>query len=115
MRAVVLYALSSALLIAVAGLALALAFPAPDERHSIVVSAWVAFAVQLFAFAVLRLTARENVVAGWGLGALLRMVTLVAYALVVVKALGLVAGAALMSLAAFLFVSMLVEPFLLKL
>jgi hypothetical protein len=43
------------------------------------------------------------------------MVTLVAYALVVVKALGLVAGAALMSLAAFLFVSMLVEPFLLKL
>jgi hypothetical protein len=114
MKAIAAYAVVSALLIGAVGGVLALAFPAPDARHAIHVSAWVAFAVQLFAFAVLRLTARENVIAGWGLGAVLRMLTLVAYALVVVKALGLVAGAALVSLAAFFFVSMLVEPLLLK-
>ncbi len=114
MRAIAAYAAASALLIAAVGGVLALAFPGPEARHSIVVSGCVAFAVQLFAFAVLRLTAREHVIAGWGLGAVLRMLTLVAYALVVVKALGLVAGAALVSLAAFFFVSMLVEPLLLK-
>ena len=114
MRAVALYALASALLILALGWVLTLAFPTPEAQHSVYVSGWVAFVVQLFAFAVLRLTARENVISGWGLGALLRMLTLVAYALVIVKALGLVAGAALVSLAAFLFVSMLIEPLLLK-
>jgi hypothetical protein len=113
MKAVAVYGGLSALLILAASWALGLAFP-PAARHSIVVSAWVAFVVQLFAFAVLRLVARQNVIAGWGLGAVLRMLTIAVYALVVVKALGLVAGAALISLAAFLFLSMLVEPLVLK-
>jgi hypothetical protein len=114
-KAIAAYGALSALLIAVAGGALALAYAEPAARHSIVVSAWVAFVVQLFAFAVLRLVARQHVIAGWGLGALLRLVTLTVYALVVVKTFGLVATAALVSLAAFLFLSMLVEPLALKL
>ena len=113
MRAIAIYGALSALLIAVASGIFALAFP-PAALHSIAVSAGIAFVVQLFAFAILRLVARENVMAGWGLGALLRMITLAVYALVVVKALGLTTGAALISLAAFLFLSMLVEPFVLK-
>ena len=113
MKAIAVYGVLSALLILAASWALVLAFP-PGARHSIFVSAWVAFVVQLFAFAVLRLVARQNVMAGWGLGAVLRMLTIAVYALVVVKALGLVAGAALISLVAFLFLSMLVEPFVLK-
>lgn len=114
MKALAIYAALSAALIAAASWVLVLAFSA-DARHSIFVSAWVAFVVQLFAFAVLRLTVGRNVVAGWALGALLRMVTLAVYALVVVKALGLVATAALISLAAFFFLSMFVEPLVLSL
>ena len=53
-------------------------------------------------------------IAGWGLGSLLRMLVLMLYAVVGTKALGLVAGPALMSLVAFLFVTMLVEPLFLK-
>jgi len=113
-RAIAVYAALSAALIAAASWALMLAFSA-DARHSIVVSAWVAFVVQLLAFSALRLADRRNTMAGWGLGALLRMATLAVYALVVVKALGLVATAALLSLAAFFFLSMLVEPFVVNL
>ena len=114
MKAIATYGVLSAALIAGAGWLFALAYAEPAARHSIVVSAWVAYVVQLFAFAVLRLVSQQNVIAGWGLGAVLRMATIAVYALVVVKSLGLVTGAALLSLAAFLFLSMLVEPFVLK-
>jgi hypothetical protein len=50
---------------------------------------------------------------GWGLGALLRLITLAVYALVFVNALALPATAALISLATFFFLSTLVEPLVL--
>ena len=75
-------------------------------------SAAVALVVQLVAFILLRLSRGKNVFAGWGVGALLRFVALGAMALVIAGALGLDKNAALISLAAFLFLSMLVEPLL---
>jgi hypothetical protein len=50
---------------------------------------------------------------GWGVGTLVRVLSLVLYALIVVPAYGLPRSAALVSLVTFLFVSMLVEPLLL--
>ena len=114
MRAWAAFAATTALIVGGASALLALVYRSTPERHAIGVSAAVAIAVQLFAFAVARLTLRTNVVAGWGLGALLRMLALGVYALVFVKALGLASGAALISLATFFFLTTLVEPLLLK-
>jgi hypothetical protein len=85
----------------------------PAEERAIWLSAAIAFVVQLLAFGVASLVRREQALVGWGLGALMRLVTLSVYALVFVKALGLPATAALVSLATFFFLSTLVEPLLL--
>ncbi len=77
-------------------------------------SAWLAFAVQSFTFVVARLVAREQVIAGWGLGVLLRVASLLFWAFLGIKALGLVSGPALISLVVFYFVSTLVEPLFLN-
>lgn len=117
MRALLLHAALTLGIVALVGALLsAVAFGGEAARHAIVVSAGVAVVVQMFAFAILRLVARDprNAIAGWGVGALLRMVTLVVYGLVVVKALGLAPVAALVSLATFFFLSMLVEPLVLN-
>ncbi len=114
MKSVALFTGIMTAIVAGAGALLAMVYPGERERHAIWVSAWVAVGVQLFAFAIARLTLRSNPIAGWGLGALLRMVALGVYALVVVNALGLVSGAALISLATFFFLTTLVEPLLLN-
>lgn len=89
-------------------------YPGADARRAVMVSAGLAVVVQLVAFAIARrAAARQNAIAGWGLGALLRMAVLAIYALVVVQALGLLSAPALISLALFFFVSTLVEPLLL--
>jgi hypothetical protein len=93
---------------------LTLGYEGDAERRALAVSAGVAYVVQLIAFAVVRLLARTNVIAGWGLGAVVRLITLAVYALVVVQALALPSGAALVSLAVFLFLSTLIEPLLLS-
>ncbi|GLC27929.1 hypothetical protein rosag_44420 [Roseisolibacter agri] len=114
-RALALFALVAAAVVVVGGWILTLVYPGEAARHAIVASAVVAFVVQLVAFAIARRAAqRSNAVAGWGLGALLRMMVFALYALVLVKALGLVSTPALISLAVFLFVSTLVEPLLLN-
>jgi hypothetical protein len=110
-----LFALLSLALVAGAYWVLGLIYAAPAERRALAVSAGVAYVVQLFAFAVARMMAASNVIAGWGLGVVLRLVTLAVYALVIVKAFGLVPGAALFSMALYLFLSTLIEPPLLKL
>jgi hypothetical protein len=108
------FAAAALLAIAVAAGALALVFHSPDGRRAVLVSAGVAFAVQLATFLTAwRLTPR-NVVAGWGLGALLRLAALVVYALVVAQGGALPVTAALLSLAVFLFATTLIEPLLLK-
>lgn len=108
------YAITAVGLIAVVGWLLTLAFPGPRDAAAIRLSAIVAIAVQLVAFAVTKTLARHHVIAGWGAGSLLRFMTLVVYALLAVKVLGVAPVAALVSLATFLFLSTLVEPLFLR-
>lgn len=85
-----------------------------DAAKAIQASAWLAVVVQLFTFAIARLVARQQVMAGWGLGVLLRFASVAFWAFLGIKALGLVAGPALLSLVVFFFVSTLVEPLFLN-
>ena len=86
----------------------------PDVSRAVWVSAGVAIAVQLAAFGLTRVTQPANVVAGWGAGMIIRMMALAVYALLVVRALGLVMAPALISLAGFFFVTTMIEPVFLK-
>ncbi|MFP5355271.1 MAG: hypothetical protein ACLGIK_08980 [Gemmatimonadota bacterium] len=114
MKSFGMFAIVGAVIIAVAGAILAMLYDGAGERRAIVISALVAFVVQLLAFAIMRLSAEKNVVAGWGLGAILRFLVFVVYVLVIIKALALPGSAAMISMAVFLFVSTLVEPLFLK-
>lgn len=109
-----LFAIASLALIASAAWLMTLVYESPADQRAVWTSAAVAFGVQVIAFAIVRLSARTNVMAGWGVGAILRFLVLGLYALVFVKALGLPSGAALVSLVAFFFLSTLIEPLLLK-
>jgi hypothetical protein len=111
-RALGLYLLASLLVVGAAAWVLILVYPGAAGQQAVLTSAVIALVVQLAAFVILRAFKGRNVMAGWGLGALLRFGTLGAYALVIIKALGLDAGAALISMAAFLFLSMIIEPLL---
>jgi hypothetical protein len=112
-KAQALFAAVSLALIGVLASLLALAYPSEAGRRAVWTSALVAFVVQLAAFAVVRFAPRKHVIAAWGAGAVLRVLTLAIYALVV-SAAGLERTPALVSLAVFFFVTMLVEPLLLK-
>jgi hypothetical protein len=114
MRRIATFAAASLVLIVLAGWVLTLAFPTASDRQAIIVSGAVAYVVQLAAFAVARAWAATNVIAGWGMGMLIRFVVLAIYALLGARVLGLPLAAALVSLAAFFFVSTLLEPVLLK-
>lgn len=114
MKKIAIFALVSLLEIVVVGWMLAYAFQSVAEVHAIVVSAIIAWVVQLASFTVARSWATTNVIAGWGLGMLIRFFVLAIYALVGVKLLGLAITPALVSLAVFFFISTLAEPVLLK-
>lgn len=88
--------------------------PEPEIARAVWSSAVIALGVQLVAFAVARPFVATNPIAGWGIGSLIRFGVLALHALVGVKALGLESGPALLSLVAFFFVTMLVEPLFLK-
>ena len=111
-RAVFLYLVVAVLVTAAAGWILVLVYPGADAQRAILTSALLALAIQLVAFILLQLFKGRNVMAGWGLGALLRFGCLGVYALFATKALGLDMNSALVSLACFLFLSMLIEPLL---
>lgn len=116
MRAFALYAVITVTLVLVVGLALTLAFHGPGDATAVRLSGIVAAVVQVAAFGAIRLLGPRKVVVGWGIGALLRLVTLAVYGLMVIKGLvGVPAIPALISLATFFFVTTLVEPLLLKL
>jgi hypothetical protein len=114
MKPVALFAGLTLAVIALTGFLITMAYGTHDAARAVWTSAGVAFAVQVLAFTIAKLSARENVMAGWGVGAILRFVVLGVYALLVVKALALPSGAALLSLIAFFFLSTLLEPLLLK-
>jgi len=70
--------------------------------------------VQAVSFTLARLAARGNVLKAWGVGSALRLLTLVVYALVLVRPLGLPPVAALVSLASLFFVTTVLESLLLS-
>ena len=115
MKAMLLFAGVVILIVIGAGLLLVIPFSSPNDRRAIEVSGIVALVVQLFGFAIARSVSTQNFYSGWVIGVALRFVTLVAYAFIAVKLLGLPAPAALISLVTFLFVSTLAEPKLLTL
>ena len=116
MKRVMRFVAACAVLIVLAAFLLGLLFRVPGDAHAIRVSAVIAFAVQVFAFAVVLVVARAgaNVFPAWGLGILLRLAALAVMGFWCVKALGLRAEPALISLAMFFFVTTLVEPLALK-
>ena len=73
----------------------------------------VGLLVQVVALLVARSFGRERMLVGWGVGAVLRLVMLLAYGWAAVPVLKLPLAPALLSLAAVFFVTTLVEPFLL--
>jgi hypothetical protein len=88
-------------------------FDGPGGRRAVLVSAGITLAVQAVAFTFARLAAREHKLKAWGVGTVLRFVTLVVYALVLIKPLGLPAVPALMSLVSLFFVTTVLESLLL--
>ncbi len=108
------YAVATLGTVIVAGILLSLLFRGPGDAAAIWISAALAVAVQLAAFPLGRLAGVNNVMARMGAGAILRLLTLVVYAVLVAKVLMLPLAAALVSLAAFFFLTTLLEPLLIK-
>ena len=106
MRIAAFAGLSAALFFGLA-LVLMLVFSTNAGRHAVVVSATVAWCVQVAAFALLWRLRRRHALPAWLLGSGMRLVVLTAYALFAVRAWGLAPDAALGSLAVFFFVSIL--------
>jgi hypothetical protein len=113
-RAVMLFLVTAALVTAAAGWVLLLIYPGTSGQQAILTSAAISLVVQLVAFIVLRSFKGKNVIAGWGIGALLRFAALGLYAVFSHSVLGLDMNTALVSLACFLFLSMLIEPLLIN-
>lgn len=86
----------------------------PRGAASVQASGWLAFVVQLFTFSIARLVARQQVIAAWGLGVLLRFATVGFWAWLGIRALGLDPTPALLSLVVCYFLSTLVEPLFLS-
>ena len=109
--AIALYALLSGGAILLAGVFLALAYRETDRGlDAVLVSALVALVVQVGAFTLALNFARGGqAIAGWGLGALLSLATLVVFGFLA-GAVGLPREVAVLSLATFLFLTELIEP-----
>ena len=101
-------------LFAVTGWILSIGFKTGPERHAILVSALLAGTVQVGTFALLQIVGARNALVGWGMGIVLRGTVLVLYGLFLAKMLGLPLSAALVSFAVFLFLSMLLESYLIS-
>lgn len=113
MKAFLGFAVVTALLIGVsAWVGIAVIFPelGRDAVDAVVTSAGVAFTVQMLTFGVVRGLAPANMMAGWGAGMLVRFGTLALHGFFGARLLGHPPGAALVSLAAFFFLTTLVEP-----
>jgi hypothetical protein len=112
--AVIRFALIGLVITIVVGLILTKVYGGAEERRAILISACIAFPLQVATFTLARAVPREHVMSAWAGGALLRFIALFVYGFVLAKALGLPSGPALISFAAFLFVLTLIEPLLLK-
>lgn len=116
-RAIAYFAGISAALIVIATIVLRAYFRTVEEHEAMLVSAGLAFAVQLGAYALLR-PGRRGEPTGelfirWALGAGLRLMVLVLYA-PLARILNISLEAALVSLVTFFFLTMMAEPLLLE-
>jgi hypothetical protein len=109
-----LFVVVSGVVIGLAGVLFGLAYSTDAGRHAIVASVVLAWVAQGMAFAIVWRLRTWNVMAAWTLGMLLRLVVLVLYGLVGVRALSLPPEAALVSMAVFFFLSTLIEPWFLR-
>jgi hypothetical protein len=107
------YGATCVAIVAVIGAA-ALALSGSAAREAVLASAALAVVIQLVAFAVARLLQPRHMLLGWGLGSMMRLVALVLYAVIVAKLWGAPMMPAMLSFAAFLFATTVVEPIFLK-
>jgi hypothetical protein len=113
-RGLTLYALACVVAIGLAGGVFTAVYSSGPERSAVWISAVVALVVQVVAYAIARiLAAGGHGIAGWGLGAVICVISLVVFGLVS-RALGLPSNAALLSLATYFFLTELIEPPLLN-
>jgi hypothetical protein len=108
------FALASLAAIGLAGFGLSFLFREAGDSRAIWISAVLAWVTQLAAFPAVRKLTSSNLMVGWGVGSLVRMGTLLAYVLIGAFVLKLPMTAALVSLALFYFVSMVIEPLFLR-
>jgi hypothetical protein len=116
-RALGFFAAVSAGLILIATVVLRSYFTTVVEHRAMLVSAGLAFAVQLGSYALVR-PARAGKAPGelllrWGIGAVMRLMVLVLYA-PLARIMFLPLDAALVSLVTFFFMTMMAEPLLLE-
>ena len=117
-RAVGFFAGISASLIIVATIILRTYYRTVDQHNAMLISAGLAFAVQLGSYALLRPArpgkgAPGELLLRWGIGAVLRLFVLVLYA-PLARILNISLEAALVSLVTFFFLTMMAEPLLLE-
>ena len=117
-RALGYFAGVSAALIIVATIILRTYFRTVDQHNAMLISAGLAFAVQLGSYALLRPArpghgAPGELLIRWGIGAVLRLLVLVMYA-PLARIINLSVEAALVSLVTFFFLTMMAEPLLLE-
>jgi len=117
-RALAFFAGVSAALIIVATIILRAIFRTVEQHNAMLISAGLAFAVQLGSYAFLRPAragkgAPGELLVRWGIGALMRFAVLILYA-PIARILFLSLEAALVSLVTFFFLTMMAEPLLLE-
>lgn len=117
-RAISLFAGVSAALIITASIILRTYFRTVEQHNAMLVSAGLAFAVQLGSYALLRPArpgrgAPGELMLRWGIGAVIRFFVLVLYA-PIARVVNLSLDAALVSLVTFFFMTMMAEPLLLE-
>ena len=108
------FAVASLLLIGIAAVGLNFVFRDQGDAQAIWISAALAWVTQLAAFPAVRRLTSVNLMTGWAVGSLVRMGTLLVYALVASQVLELSMTPALVGLALFYFVSMVIEPLFLR-
>ena len=117
-RALAFFAGVSGALIIVGTIMLRTWFRTVEQHHAMLVSAGLAFAVQLGSYAFLRPArpgkgAPGELLIRWGVGAVMRLFVLVLYA-PLARILNISLEAALVSLVTFFFLTMMAEPLLLE-
>jgi len=116
-RAIAVFAATSAGAIAVLAGLLVLVFDGPTGRRAVAASAGVAFGVQMVAYVIafraVRMPGRP-IMTAWVAGMILRFGAVGAFGLAAVRGWQLAPVPALVSLVIFLFVSTLLEPWLLQ-